>query len=273
MHILFGTRIGKDAVVRENLRLVLVLRSPYVLQQENTSICLATMTVLESQFEQVADAIEAGDVVQYEYDLKFDVALKEPRETVHGKPILTNTFNLLQQAVRPNELIEFFDVHGNQFYPERLSGNKDKLGDMFCVEIGGPDSKIFMFGLKIQTTVAYSTLKDRIQPGLLASKTYMKIHYGGFEHGVNWNQLGFFIGKHPGFVDKPTLMMSVLESFATGWKQDKQYWTNEKKQELQEKFQTGLSKFDPLSIPMIITSNITAAKAKDKEIRSQTATM
>jgi hypothetical protein len=37
---------------------------------------------------------------------------------------------------------------------------------MFCVEMGGPESKIFMFGLKIQTTIAYPYLKAK-QPFVL----------------------------------------------------------------------------------------------------------
>jgi hypothetical protein len=231
------------------------------------------MTVLESRFEQVAEAIEAGEVLHYEYDLKFDIVLKEAGQTVHGKPLLDNTIHILKQASRVHELIEFFDINGTQFDPEQLHGSDAKLRDMFCVEMGGPESKIFMFGLKIQTTIAYSNLKDRIQPALLANKTYMKIHYGGFEHGVNWNQLGYFIGKHPGFVDKHMLTQSVLEKFASGWKNDTDYWTKAKKQELQEKLQTGLSKFDPMSVPIVVTSNFTSTKIKEKEIRTQTATI
>lgn len=231
------------------------------------------MTVLESRFEQVADAIDAGDVLHYEYDLKFDVMLKEPGQTVHGKPILLNTINILKQAVRPNEVIEFFDIQGNQFHPELLNGNNDNLGDMFCTEIGGPDSKIFMFGMKIQTTVSYANLKSRIHPALTASRIYMKLHHGGFEYGVNWNQLGFFIGKHPGFVDKSMLMQSVLEKFANAWKHDKTFWTKEKKQKLQEKFQTGLSKFDPMSVPLVVTSNAVSFTVNDKALRTQTATI
>jgi hypothetical protein len=88
----------------------------------------------------------------------------------------------------------------------------------------------------------------------------MKIHYGGFEHGVNWNQLGFFIGKHPGFVDKTDLIHNVLETFATGWKNDKTFWTKDKKKELHEKLNTGYSKFDPMSVPMVIVSSISTAK-------------
>jgi hypothetical protein len=58
------------------------------------------MTVLESRFEQVAEAIDAGDVLlHYEYDLKFDIVLKEATRTVHGKPLLVNTINTLQQAI------------------------------------------------------------------------------------------------------------------------------------------------------------------------------
>lgn len=231
------------------------------------------MTVLESQFEEVADAIDAGEVNHYEYDLKFDIVLKEAGGTVQGKALLDNTFHVLQQAIRNNELIEFFDVDGNQFHPERLNGHNDKINEMFCTEVGGPESKTFMFGLKIQTTVPYSTLKDRIQPALLANKTYMKIHHGGFAHGVNWNQLGFFVGKHPGFVDKPELAQHILEKFSSGWKTDKTYWTKDRKKELQEKLNTGYSKFDPMSVPMVILSTITSAKYHGKEIRAQTATL
>jgi hypothetical protein len=112
--------------------------------------------------------------------------LKEAAQTVHGKPLLDTTINILQQSVRHNKVLELFDIHGTQFHPESLDGTNDNLSDMFCAEMGGPESKIFMFGLKIQTTIAYSTLKARIQPALLAHSTYMKIHYGGFEQGVNW---------------------------------------------------------------------------------------
>jgi hypothetical protein len=38
-------------------------------------ISLSTMTVLESQFEQVANAIDAREVLHFEYDLKFEVVL------------------------------------------------------------------------------------------------------------------------------------------------------------------------------------------------------
>jgi hypothetical protein len=57
------------------------------------------MTVLESQFEEVADAIDAGEVNHYEYDLKFDIVLKEASGTVQGKPLLDQTFNILRQAI------------------------------------------------------------------------------------------------------------------------------------------------------------------------------
>jgi hypothetical protein len=76
------------------------------------------MTVLESRFEEVADAIDAGEVNHYEYDLMFDIVLKEASGMVQGKPLLDQTFNILRQAIRSNELIEFFDVSGNQFQPD-----------------------------------------------------------------------------------------------------------------------------------------------------------
>ena len=47
------------------------------------------MTILESQFEEVADAIDAGKVLHHEYDLKNNILMKvalatipDPREGV-----------------------------------------------------------------------------------------------------------------------------------------------------------------------------------------------
>ena len=40
------------------------------------------MTILESQFEEVADAIDAGEVLHHEYDLKINILMtrNDPRE-------------------------------------------------------------------------------------------------------------------------------------------------------------------------------------------------
>jgi hypothetical protein len=120
------------------------------------------MTVLESQFEAVAEAIDAGEVNHYEYNLKFDIVLKEAGGTVQGKLLLDNTIIILKQAVRTNEHIEFFDVQANQFHPDCLHGHNEKLvREMFCTKIGGPDEMIFMFGVKIQlqSSIPSSSMK------------------------------------------------------------------------------------------------------------------
>jgi hypothetical protein len=47
------------------------------MQRENLLKTALTMTILESQFEHTADAIAAGAVLHFEYDLKFEIVLKE----------------------------------------------------------------------------------------------------------------------------------------------------------------------------------------------------
>ena len=56
------------------------------------------MTILESAFEQVSDAIDAGAVKQYDYDVKVEVLVEDGVETVKGKRIWARTFATLKNA-------------------------------------------------------------------------------------------------------------------------------------------------------------------------------
>lgn len=231
------------------------------------------MTILESQFEQVAGDIDAGEVPHYAYDVKFSIVMKERLETIPGKAFLTKTMKALKNTIKHGEVLELFDVDNTQVEPDLSDVHAEDIGNKFCVEIGGRDSKIFMFGAKIQSTVSYAVLKQRTDAPLKARSTYISLHRGGFNYGVNWVPLGFFVGKHPKFVNQEALRIEILDKFATGWMQDSEYWTPKKKAEIQKAMNTKAARFDPSSIPLVITSMNTAASTDTKTIRTYTVTV
>jgi len=150
------------------------------------------MTVLESAFEQVSDDIEAGRVKHYEYNLKIDIVLDEGIETVHGKVLLIKTLETIKKAPRGTEVIELYDVEGTQVTSDLKGIKSHDISKRFCVESIGGKTKVLLFGIRIQSSIPFSVIKDRIIPLLKPLRTYMKIHHAGFEHGVNWSPLGFF---------------------------------------------------------------------------------
>jgi hypothetical protein len=231
------------------------------------------MTILESQFEQVASDIDSGEVPHYDYDVRFNIVMKERLETVPGKAFLTTVLKTLKTVVKPGEVLELFDIDNNQVQPDLSTVHADEIGNRFCVEIGGKDGKVFMFGLKIQSTVPYPVFKQRVDNPLKTRSTYVSLHRGGFTYGVNWVPLGFFIGKHPKFTNQESLKTEVLGKFSFGWKNDSIYWTEKKKQEIQKVMNTKATRFDPTDIPLVITSMTNTATSNNKTIRSYAVTV
>ena len=111
------------------------------------------MTILESQFEEVADAIDAGEVLHHEYDLKINILMKVALATIPGKEFLATTLKILHESAKHGEVIEIFDINNNQVKPDLTDIDPKDIEQKFCVEVGGRGNQIFMFGMKIQSTM------------------------------------------------------------------------------------------------------------------------
>ena len=230
------------------------------------------MTVLESAFEQVSDDIEAGRVKHYEYNLKIDIVLEEGIETVHGKVLLIKTLETIKKAPRGNEVIEFYDVEGTQVTSDLKGIKSHDISKRFCVESIGGKTKVLLFGVRIQSSIPFSVIKDRIIPLLKPLRTYMKIHHAGFEHGVNWSPLGFFINTHPNFNDKMLLLThEVITKLEHGWYHDTKFWTDEKKHEIKTLFESPPDNiFRPTDIPFAMVPANANSKFNDNIINVST---
>jgi len=231
------------------------------------------MPILESRFEEVADAIDAGDVFQHEYDVKFRILMKAARKPIPGKDFLASTLKTIVDVTKSGEILEILDINGNQIKTDLSGIEATDMEQIFCVEIGGTSDQIFMFGMQIRSTIPYAVLKERTGGLLKAQSTYMSLHRGGFEFGVNWATLGFFTEKHPKFVNHDDIRDYIVEQFVSGWKTDRNYWTSNKKKEIQSYLNTKAEPFDPSAFPLLVTSTTTVAKDTTSSVRSYTVSV
>jgi phage host-nuclease inhibitor protein Gam len=88
---------------------------------------------------------------------------------------------------------------------------------------------------------------------------------------VNWTPLGFFTEKHPKFVNHEAIRQDIVQKFASGWNNDRMYWTADKKKEIQHQLNTKVALFDPTDFPFLVTSMTTTTK--DTKDRSYTVSI
>ena len=231
------------------------------------------MPILESRFEEVADAIDAGEIFQHEYDVKFRIVMKAARKPIPGKDFLVTTIKIIEDVTKTGEILEIFDTNGNQIKTDLTGIAAPDIEKSFCVEIGGISDQIFMFGMKIQSTIPYPVLKERADGRLRAQSTHMSLHRGGFEFGVNWATLGFFTEKHPKFVNHDEIRDDIVQKFVSGWNNDRNYWTASKKKEIQSHLHTNAVSFDPSAFPLLVTSTTTVARDTTTSVRSYTVSV
>jgi hypothetical protein len=100
----------------------------------------------------------------------------------------------------------------------------------------------------------------------------MRPHFGGFEHSVNWSNLGFVMNIHPTFGDLQRLTNDIVKGIIDGWNNDDAYWNKDRKSTLQQLFDdTGSRTFDPSSFPIYArTDNISARSPNGQNVRSYT---
>jgi len=90
------------------------------------------------------------------------------------------------------------------------------------------------------------------------NEIFIELHYGGFEHGVNWCSVGFYIKKHPLCNDHDDMLTTLRQLLLQGWEHDNEgdekFWTDR----LMEKIMSTVAPtktrltFHPDEIPLVI---------------------
>jgi hypothetical protein len=67
----------------------------------------------------------------------------------------------------------------------------------FCVEVVEGKHRKILLGFKLATPTPMSTLKHRMFAYLQEHALFLRVHYGGFSHGIHSAYLGYLIEEAP----------------------------------------------------------------------------
>jgi len=228
-------------------------------------------TIPESDFEDMDDDYETFSGKKHNYQVKFEVVLKEGTKTIPGKARLVKAMTTVQNAKRKTEKIDFYDTNGQQISPDLRGIDQDEIEGRFCMEIGGINDNKLFFGCTIVTDISFSILKGRTLDEFKKHNIYFKIHNGGFKYGVNWSPIGFFLKQHPGFIDTVTARDNMMEKIEKSWNNDKAFFDTDQKTKITNAIDPDIppGSFDPLAIPFeLIKSSIIAKNSENETSRA-----
>jgi hypothetical protein len=175
---------------------------------------------------------------------------------------MVKTMKVIFANVKDGEHATLYDINAIEIHPELRGIPQETVSERFCIEIGGSENSIVFFGFTIKTNISFQTLKKRTIQEFLKTNTYMRLHRGGFAHGVNWSTLGFILEEHPLFTDLSTLRSSLMNKVAVAWSNDSEAFNPEKKEDIATAIQStnsGLS-FNPYNIPIEMNTSTVSAR-------------
>jgi len=173
-----------------------------------------------------------------------------------------------------DERLDFLDIKSALINHELRGIPNADLTERFCIENGGIKNEILYLGFRIKSTTPFPAIQKRVIPLFRPSRIYMKLHCGGFKHGVNWTNLGFFLKQHPKFTDFSSLKHEVSKMIVHGWDHDHNIFDDEKKKDIQKiidptRAPQEFRDFSPRNIPIeIIPGVITAINTQDEKMNA-----
>ena len=221
--------------------------------------------------EGTEDTMDTNSGPKYNYDVKIEFVLKSPGEKVYAKAIMVKTMKAIQSTIRKGEFVTFRDViEAEPVHPELRGIAPEDVADKFCFEVGGQERSIAYFGFIIQSNISFQVLKKRTFDEFKKTNTFMRLHSGGFDFGVNWSTLGFILEEHPTFTDVHTLRTTLMNKIATAWSNDIDIFSADKKADIIHSIKPNSTTiFTPSDIPMnITTSNVSARNEKGLTIKT-----
>ena len=221
---------------------------------------------LSSVAEGIEDTIDSKQGPHYMHDVKIEFVLKSPGEKVYAKAIMVKTLKVLSANVKEGKYMKLYDIDTQEVTSELRGIPQETLSERFCIEVGGSNKSIVFFGFIIKTNISFQTIKKRTIQEFLKTNTYMRLHRGGFAHGVNWSTtLGFILEAHPLFTDLSALRSSLMTKLDIAWSTDSETFDQQKKDDIATAINPsnkGIT-FNPFNIPIKINTSTVSARSEE----------
>jgi len=215
-------------------------------------------TILESDFEDLPEPEPAKTLENRNYDIKIEVTLKKGKGKLPGQASLKKTIATMKSIQNDKDQLTFYDIFGTKIKPDLEGISATDIQKRFCMENAGPDNNKLFFGFKIRSTIPYGTIKTKTLNALSEHRIVMRLHHGGFDHGVNWINMGFFLKKHPIFTDCTELTMQIKREIIESWfDEDDDYWNEDQRKKVTDGLELeSANKLLHSNIPLVVVPSI-----------------
>lgn len=199
--------------------------------------------------------------IQYQYDIRLEIGVKKPGETVPVVAIFHDLVKRMKKVVDENSPIIILTATDKLFFEEKEMTSDDFQKAFHVDHTEGKNSKVIL-GFKMRTMTRLSEIKKRLMHTyLIPNNMFLREHTGGFDHGVKTYGYGFLKHDHPDHPDVYALKQRFARLLAEAWKtldsDDKKKWRDD--------FSNVLFGKNGIILPINFTKEKVTAVSDDKE--------
>ena len=206
--------------------------------------------------------------IQYKYDLRLEIAVKEATETIEVATIFYDLVKRMKSAVEGKPLVVL--TASDENFSESDTMTSDDFQKAFKVDKTVGKNQKVLLGFKIRTTTKLYDIKQRIFTNYLhAHDLYLREHVGGFTEGVKVFSYGFLKDDHPDHPDVPALTTRFNRWISDAWKK----LTKDEKQKWKEEMPHAFYGPTGIALPVNFSKERITANVTGKEKFTTTALM
>ena len=219
---------------------------------------------LESNYPEPAEIDFKAAGKEYHYDLRLEIGLDDSVEGIAINAVFVDFLRTMTAVVDHD--LKVTDVKDN---PVDLNNPPDgeEFKKNFCVEpVEGKKRKIFL-GFRLTTVTPMSVLKYRMFRYLREKQMFLRVHTGGYQHGINSVFLGYLREENPSTADVNMWQETILKEINAVWRNNK-LLTDDIRKSITQKFPRQATK-NKISFPINIEKGkLVASHSNGKKIET-----
>ena len=152
---------------------------------------------------------------EYVYDMRLEVVLEDGTEEVSIHEVFAELLRRMADAA--DFPIEIRDIKNNSVTDLNLPEG-ETFRNNFSVEFVEAKKRKILLGFKLKSQTPMSVLKHRMFAFLRGNKLFLRIHTGGYQHGVNSILLGYLCEENPATANTQKWIEVIQQELNAVWR-------------------------------------------------------
>lgn len=173
------------------------------------------MTSLEGTYPAPPDVDHVAAGKEYHYELRLEIGLEDSVEGIAINAVFAEFVR--QMTLAAGHDVTVTDVKDRAMNLDNPPDGEDFKRN-FCVEVIEAKKRKIFLGFKLTTVTPMSTLKHRMFAYLRERQMFLRVHTGGYTHGMNSALLGYLSEENPNTADIAAWHETLHKEIHAAWK-------------------------------------------------------